>query len=73
MGGIDRAGLTSTGRVGATCFVGIGFGIGTWRRAGWAPWVERAGVVARDRLTAVAVESLAGTLVDFLRSERVAV
>src|SRR5688572_31287741 len=56
-GGIDRAGVTRTARGGATCFVGSGDGIGSLRRAGACvastlTWVLRAGVVARDRVTA---------------------
>jgi len=46
-----------TARGGATCLVGSGDGTGSLRRTGaWVPrtlaWVLRAGVVARERLTA---------------------
>src|SRR5687768_10784861 len=56
-GGIDRAGVTRTARGGATCLVGIGDGIGSVRRPGACvastlTCVLRAGVVARDRVTA---------------------
>jgi hypothetical protein len=78
-GGIDRAGVTSTGRGGATCRIGIGEGSGfpRKRRRGRTcattlageMCVLRAGVAARARLT-VAFECLADTLLRFLRLER---
>src|SRR6266436_1467690 len=69
-GGIERAGVTSTGRGGATCRTGIGLGTGSGRmRAACAAWVERAGEVARDRLTAC----LVATAETFLRLGRLAV
>src|SRR5207245_6733774 len=73
LGGIERAGVTSTGRGGATCRIGIGFGTGSGLvRAAWAaPCVERAGVVARDRLTAW--DCLVATAETFLRLGRLAV
>jgi len=51
-GGIDRAGVMSAGRGGATCLIGIGDGSGN-RRFGTArpPWVLRAGLAARARVT----------------------
>src|SRR5688500_4401937 len=56
-GGIDRAGVTRTAGGGATCLVGIGGGMGSVRRPGACvastlTCVLRAGVVARDRVTA---------------------
>src|SRR5262245_47185382 len=55
-GGIERAGVTRTGRGGATCFVGRGDGIGSARAT--RACVLRAGVVARARLIAVFLELL---------------
>src|SRR5262245_48101403 len=55
MGGIDRAGTTRAGRGGATCLVGRGEGRGfrrfTGRTSAIAPWVLRAGLAARARVT----------------------
>src|SRR5687767_14622884 len=65
VGGIERAGLTTAGRGGATCLVGIGDGTGSaTRRALAAPrmlaCVLRAGVVARERVTAFDFEGRDG-------------
>jgi hypothetical protein len=54
MGGMERAGATSTGRGGATCFSGSGDGTTSARIRAGAAWALRAGVVARARLTTVA-------------------
>jgi hypothetical protein len=69
---MDRAGVTSTGRGGATCRNGIGDGTGSVRTLwgsrrpapmGRVAWVFRAGVVARaletDRLVLVGFECFA--------------
>jgi hypothetical protein len=53
-GGIERAGIVTAMRTGATCRVASGDGIGA-RRVGTTPWVERAGVEARTRVTVVLV------------------
>jgi hypothetical protein len=58
VGGIERAGIVTVARTRATCLVGSGEGIGV-RRTGTAiavlePWVARAGVVARARVTVFA-------------------
>jgi hypothetical protein len=85
LGGIDRAGVTSTARGGATCRVGSGEGTGSLRRTGeWLArtlaWVLRAGVVARERVTDFEVRGAAGFFLRgvrvealrFLRAERLA-
>src|SRR5688572_32572951 len=84
VGGIERAGVTSTGRGGATCLVGIGLGTGSGRGRAWVgrawvgracvpPCVDRAGVVARDRETALEWACLVATVETFLRFGRLAV
>jgi hypothetical protein len=65
-GGIERAGIKSTGRGGATCRIGIGDGSGRGRACA----ALRAGVAALARLM-VAFECLADTFLSFLRWERV--
>ena len=50
-GGIERAGVTSAGRGGATCLIGIGDGSGALRFGAARPWVLRAGLAARARVT----------------------
>jgi len=51
---MDRAGIASAVRSGATCRVGSGDGIGARRAFGAAPgWVARAGVDVRARRTVV--------------------
>jgi len=53
-GGIDRAGITTVGRLGATCRVESGEGMGGRRTSGAVDaCVERAGLNVRARLTAV--------------------
>jgi hypothetical protein len=70
VGGIERAGATSTGRGGATWRVGIGSGIGSFfgRGACGRAWALRAGVEAR--LTVAALFDFEGKL--FLRSREAA-
>jgi hypothetical protein len=58
VGGIERAGVTTAGRGGATCLVGIGDGTASDARRALAAarrlaCVLRAGVVARERVTAL--------------------
>jgi len=68
-GGMERAGATSTGRVGATCRVGIGEGIGCDRACLADACALRAGVVARARLTAAFLWCFTEAL-GFLRLDR---
>src|SRR3954454_18342835 len=70
VGGIDRAGVTSVGRGGATCFsaIGDGTGSGFGRASAVAAWCARAGAAAvarRDRVTAGAGAAL-GNFADTL-------
>jgi hypothetical protein len=50
-GGIERAGVTSAGRGGATCLIGMGDGSGARRFGTARPCVLRAGLAARARVT----------------------
>jgi hypothetical protein len=78
---MERAGVTRTGRGGATCRSGIGEGMASVRMRGgviptgwvWGAWLAlRAGVVARARPRAGATFVL-GTVLMFLRLGRLVV